>query len=100
MSQLDERQRLAASMRRLRWARGWTIYQTAQRAGLDASQISRAENGVRRPLPPAVQAGVFNTTEADVLADCPHCRYRPPSGYMCLTCGSKGKAYISGVDHG
>ena len=90
MSQLDERKRLAASMRRLRWARGWTIYQTAERAGVDASQISRAESGVRRPLAPAVQAGVFNTTETDVLADCPQCAYNPPFGYMCLICGSKG----------
>ena len=100
MSQLDERERLAASMRRQRWARGWTMRQVADRAGLDVSQISRAESGLRRPLAAAVQAGVFETTEADVRADCPHCRYRPPSGYMCLTCGSKGKAFIAGVDHG
>jgi hypothetical protein len=83
---------LAAAQRRLRMQRGWSLRDVAVRAGLNASQISRAENGKRRPLAPAVQAGIFEVDVSEVTRPCPHCGYAPPAGYMCLTCGQGSRA--------
>jgi len=81
----------ALAMRRLRLERGWTVAQVGQKVGLNASQISRAENGLRRPMTVPVICGVFGVAEAEVLAACPDCGYRPPSGYACLRCGTEAR---------
>jgi transcriptional regulator with XRE-family HTH domain len=86
--QMPERDLLARAMRRLRLERGWSLRDVASRAGLNFSQISRAENGLRRPLAPFVQAGIFEVGVSEVLKPCPHCGYDPPAGYMCLRCGT------------
>lgn len=82
-------QRRALAMRRLRLERGWTVAQVGQKVGLNASQISRAENGLRRPFTIPVICGVFEVIEAEVLRPCPHCTYQPPAGYACLRCGTE-----------
>ena len=55
----------ALAMRRLRLERGWTVAQVGRKVGLHASQISRAENGLRRPMTIPVICGVFEVTEAE-----------------------------------
>ena len=83
---MTKRELEAASMRRLRLMRGWPLSEVASRAGLDTSAISRAENGLRKPLTAYQQSGIFQVPMEDVLIPCPHCGYAPPPGYMCLTC--------------
>jgi hypothetical protein len=77
------------AMRRLRLERGWTVREVAEKVGLNASQISRAETGLRRPMTVPVMCGVFGVDEAEVLAPCPNCTYQPPPGYRCLRCGTE-----------
>lgn len=91
---MTRRELLAAAMRRLRVQRGWSLSSVAARAGVNESQISRAENGIRRPMTAAVLAGIFGVTEDEVLAPCPHCHYAPPPGYMCLTCHQGGNIQV------
>ena len=67
----------ALAMRRLRLERGWTLRQVGQKVGLHASQISRAENGLKRPMTVPVICGVFEVTEAEALRPCPNCNYQP-----------------------
>lgn len=83
---MTKRELEAASMRRLRLLRGWPLSEVARRAGLDTSAISRAENGLRKPLSAYTQAGVFEVPMDEVLIPCPHCHYSPPPGYICGTC--------------
>lgn len=89
---MTKRELEAASMKRLRLMRGWTMRQVADRAGLNESQISRAENGKRKPLTMYQMAGIFEVPIDQVLAACPHCHYAPPPGYLCLTCGQGSPA--------
>ena len=89
---MTKRELEAASMKRLRLMRGWSLRQVAERAGINASQISRAENGKRKPLTMYQQAGIFGVPVEQVLIPCPHCGYAPPPGYMCLTCGQGSQA--------
>jgi transcriptional regulator with XRE-family HTH domain len=79
------------AMRRLRLERGWTVAQVGQKVGLNASQISRAENGKRRPMTIPVICGIFEVTEAEAMIACPHCGYAPPAGYACLRCGIEAR---------
>jgi Helix-turn-helix domain len=79
----------ALAMRRLRLERGWTVAEVGQKVGLNASQISRAENGLRRPMTVPVICGVFEVAEAEALRPCPNCNYRPPAGYTCQRCGTE-----------
>jgi DNA-directed RNA polymerase subunit RPC12/RpoP len=79
------------TMRRLRRERGWSMGQVAKKVGLNVSQVSRAESGLRRPWTIPVICGVFEVTEAEAMIACPHCGYRPPSGYACLRCGTEGR---------
>ena len=83
---MTKRELEAASMKRLRLMRGWPLDEVARRTGLDKSQISRAENGLRKPLSAYIQSGVFEVPVDEVLIPCPHCRYSPPPGYICGTC--------------
>ena len=89
---MTKRELEAASMRRLRLLRGWTLKEVARRSGLDISQISRAENGLREPMTMYQMAGVFDVPVTEVLIPCPHCGYAPPAGFMCLTCHQGSKA--------
>jgi transcriptional regulator with XRE-family HTH domain len=89
---MTKRELEAASMRRLRVMRGWSMQEVAKRAGFDVSQISRAENGLRKPLTMYQQAGIFQVPVDEVLIPCPHCGYAPPPGFMCLTCHQGSKA--------
>jgi transcriptional regulator with XRE-family HTH domain len=81
----------ALAMRRLRVERGWTVAQVGQKVGLHASQVSRAENGLKRPMTVPVICGVFEVTEAEALRPCPNCKYRPPAGYTCQRCGTEAR---------
>ena len=85
----------ALAMRRLRLERGWTVAQVGQKVGLHASQVSRAENGLKRPMTVPVICGVFEVTEAEVMVCLPALRvpaagrFRLPAvrdrGTACLT---------------
>lgn len=79
------------AMRRLRLEHGWTLRQVGQKVGLNASQVSRAENGLRRPWTIPVICGVFGVTEEDAMIPCPHCGYRPPAGFTCQRCGTEAR---------
>ncbi len=85
------RRRRAAGMRRVRLERGWTMREAARRLEHDVSAISRYEDGSRKP--PAIRwiALCYDTTPAEIMAECPRCSYDPPPGYLCLRCGSTGQ---------
>lgn len=83
---MTKRELEAASMKRLRLMRGWPLSEVARRASLDTSAISRAENGLRKPLSAYTQSGIFEVPMDQVLIPCPHCHYSPPPGYICGTC--------------
>jgi transcriptional regulator with XRE-family HTH domain len=88
---MDEREARARAMRRFRIERGWSLAQVGERSGLAASNVSRAENGLRRPFTIEVICGVFGVTRAEVLAACPACGYAPDAGFACLRCGTENR---------
>ncbi|MDD4866185.1 MAG: helix-turn-helix transcriptional regulator [Mycobacterium sp.] len=98
--QHDVMVRVAAQMRALRKARGWSAERLAlemTRAGLrwDRQVVTRLENGHR---------GTFSIVELQALADvfgitdpwrltaerpaCPRCCGTPPAGYICQAFGA------------
>lgn len=87
-----ERELLARAVRRLRTERGMGLRAAGVLLGLNASNVSRLENGQRRPLPAERIAGAFGVTVAEVRAPCPQCRYRPSAGFQCLRCGTAAVA--------
>lgn len=90
MAAMTKRELEAASMRRLRLMRGWSLRQVAERAGVNVSQIYRSEHGQRKPLTMYQMAGIFEVPVDQVLIPCPHCGYSPPAGYICATCHQGG----------
>jgi transcriptional regulator with XRE-family HTH domain len=90
--ELSERQLLVCALRRLRRERGLSLHETARLFGLHVSQLSRAENGHRRPPPAGQLAAAFRISRAAALELCPQCAYHPPAGYQCLRCGTPGGA--------
>lgn len=89
---------VAANIRILRQARGWSVREMQNRceqAGTPMSytNISRFEN---RHLPTITLrtlegvARVFDTTAAELLVplDCQVCHGRPPEGFTCKNCGA------------
>ena len=80
----------AAGLRRLRRRSGMSMRAVGVLFGRDQSAVCRWESGERTP-PSAYQIGhVFGVTPAELLTPCEHCKYIPPPGYQCLTCGTKG----------
>ena len=86
---MDNREILAGAMRRLRRASGMTLREVTDLTGVSEVKLHRSENGVRPPLSPRTLARVYGVPETEVWKMCPHCGYKPPAGYMCLTCGTK-----------
>jgi hypothetical protein len=86
---------VALAMRRLRRERGLNYHQAGTLLGVDGSNVCRAENGQRGPLPAGRVAAAFGVTVAEVLTLCPRCQYSPPAGYMCLRCGTQTAADVN-----
>lgn len=78
----------AMALRRLRMEQGLSMEQAGRRLRLSAGHVSRMEAGRRPPVSSEWIASAFGVPVEDVLGPCPHCRYRPPAGYLCLRCGS------------
>jgi len=79
---------VALAMRRLRRERGLNYHQAGKLLCVNGSNVCRAEHGQRGPLPAGRVAEAFGVSVAEVLTPCPHRRYSPPAGYMCLRCGT------------
>ena len=88
----DERtpgqQLLVRATRRLRLEQGLTLRDAGELLGIDASNVSRAEAGARRPPTADELAAAFDVPVEEVLRPCPRCDYDPPAGYCCLRCGT------------
>ncbi len=85
---MTDAQRRAAGMRRIRLERGWSMREAGRRLERDVSAVSRWEDGSRKPPSARWIALCYETAPAEVMADCPHCKYDPPPGYRCLRCGT------------
>jgi transcriptional regulator with XRE-family HTH domain len=67
---VDVRQRLAANLRRLRNAQGWSQEDYADRAGIHRTYVSDIERGARNPTITIVEklAAPFKIGASDLLA--------------------------------
>jgi transcriptional regulator with XRE-family HTH domain len=66
---MDVRERLAANMKRLRKARGWSQEALADEAGLDRTYVSGIERRVKNPTITVVErvAAALNCNMGDLL---------------------------------
>jgi DNA-binding XRE family transcriptional regulator len=90
---------IARGIRRVRMERGWSMRDAAEMLSVNISTVSRIENGERRisrMWDTRTVASRLGVGVGYLLCAYPQCRYQPPSGYLCLRCGSSGEPVPAG----
>lgn len=95
MAELTPAQRFGEHVYTVRAGRGWSMKQTAIKAGLTHAQdILRAERGDELGLSKVVAIAAALGLSLDALAKpaaCLGCDDRPPPGFTCTTCSTTGR---------
>jgi transcriptional regulator with XRE-family HTH domain len=79
----------AATIRAARRKTGMSVRNTAARAGISPSTLSRIEDATRTPGRATILAlaAVLHFDPTPLLG-CDTCAGKPPAGFACLTCGA------------
>lgn len=94
-------QQVAAYVKRLRQARGWSLQELSDRLArtekpTNRISITKWENGYRARIDVdelCALAEVFEMDPAELLgARCDRCNGNPPAGFVCGACGLGGQA--------